>query len=1081
MKKYIIALALLAVGATVALATETTVYYTARTTASGANWAPPCWNGGPYATTSTGHSTAPGLPSAPGCFYHTASTMPTTAAWGCQLTSDTTVGQRWIVYIAQPSSNIATDTIVGISSTNSVLENPPGTAITQTDAFKSANSAGSLWGFVCYITPNTGAGFNGLHPEILFSYISGGTGGTLRMDADGIKFVPDLGCLATTAVTIAAPYITNMTSFTVGNVTAGATALAVYKQQGTETKTLIGFKSSGIAVGNNTVPLLGGATLEKNVHIWATQTVGGVEGCDHQPDYYVGIGNTTLKFSFNMRADAGDVGPIGAGGGISTSYGYYFMPSPSGNTVNYPTGGQDIPVSSCWQAVTIDPRTVQHGNTWINNGAWPAGDPWVSGRPAFGAVDSFCFAMSDTNSGPYEVYIDNLGSGATMIHDMEDYWTVGLPTTPPGNGLFTTFGNEGSTSPMLTGTTSPIAVSTIGCSTNVAAPNQAESGTNSHYVKWQWNVVGTSGSVWLRKLANAYQVPGWVSYPQVDLSKPIHFDILLAPLGSIPHAVGNVSWMDDVVGCQNSSVTFSITAQGPGDPANYGQSLTRTFTYQWKKNNVSLTGAGNNGTVTVNPTDAPATISYTIPSLAPTDAGTYSVVINDGTCSLTRSSILTVPSVLSITGEPVDSGPNCIGSAASFSVTGTIDPLCPCLNTPPLTYQWYFNGAPIAGATDSTYSFNGLTVDLTNAGSYTVVVSNTCASQTQTSTIAKLYVCDCNAATVQNCGTGLLGLYYTNRLYTSAAPFADPVTEQRVDANINFNWAAGSFDAGTYPNATDYFVVRWVGTIQGEHPGQTYTFHTTTDDGVRLWVDGNLLINKWVLEGATTWASAPVVLGATPVDVIMEYFENTGSAVAELGWESACTVSNIIPQSAFCAADPGAIPPFITLTSPANNSTAYLGNAVTLTATVTQETAPVTSVQFYNGATLLATVTQTGSGTYTRSTWVPPAIGVYNISALVNYGTSSKLYAVAVNKLTVTPPVKTSVHIDSIVDNGNGTVTINYSGGAGVSFTLMESSLVPNPTRDSWTVVGSDVTGTPGSFIAVPKAGASEFYTIRSN
>jgi hypothetical protein len=30
-------------------------------------------------------------------------------------------------------------------------------------------------------------------------------------------------------------------------------------------------------------------------------------------------------------------------------------------------------------------------------------------------------------------------------------------------------------------------------------------------------------------------------------------------------------------------------------------------------------------------------------------------------------------------------------------------------------------------------------------------------------------------------------------------------------------------------------------------------------------------------------------------------------------------------------------------------------------------------------------------------------------------------------------------------------------------------------------VVGSDVTGTPGSFIAVPKAGASEFYTIRSN
>jgi hypothetical protein len=233
--------------------------------------------------------------------------------------------------------------------------------------------------------------------------------------------------------------------------------------------------------------------------------------------------------------------------------------------------------------------------------------------------------------------------------------------------------------------------------------------------------------------------------------------------------------------------------------------------------------------------------------------------------------------------------------------------------------------------------------------------------------------------------------------------------------------------------------------------------------------------------------SGSTVLGNDPVELIMEYFENVGGAVAELAWESASVASNVIPQSAFCAADPNtAIPPFVSMVAPLNNATASFGTPVTLTANVTQESAPVDSVTFYNGTTPLATVTQTGSGTYTRTTWIPPAVGIYNINAVVNYNGTNTLNSVAVNKLTVTPVPKSSVHIDSIVDNGDGTITIKYSGGAGLSFTLLKSTVVPTPTgnRDSvWTVVGSDATGSPGSFANVPKAGAGNtvFFTIRSN
>ena len=79
------------------------------------------------------------------------------------------------------------------------------------------------------------------------------------------------------------------------------------------------------------------------------------------------------------------------------------------------------------------------------------------------------------------------------------------------------------------------------------------------------------------------------------------------------------------------------------------------------------------------------------------------------------------------------------------------------------------------------------------------------------------------------------------------------------------------------------------------------------------------------------------------------------------------------------------------------------------------------------------------------------------------------------------PPPASSVTITSIVDNGNGTLNISYTGGSGASFTLMQSATVPTPARNTWVPVGANQPSTPGSFTAVPKAGNTEFFTIRSN
>jgi hypothetical protein len=77
---------------------------------------------------------------------------------------------------------------------------------------------------------------------------------------------------------------------------------------------------------------------------------------------------------------------------------------------------------------------------------------------------------------------------------------------------------------------------------------------------------------------------------------------------------------------------------------------------------------------------------------------------------------------------------------------------------------------------------------------------------------------------------------------------------------------------------------------------------------------------------------------------------------------------------------------------------------------------------------------------------------------------------------------KSPVHITSTVYNGDGSITISYAGGAGASFTLMESPVVPSSAgqdRDNWTAVGTPQTSTPGSFTIAPSG--NSFYTIRSN
>jgi hypothetical protein len=135
-------------------------------------------------------------------------------------------------------------------------------------------------------------------------------------------------------------------------------------------------------------------------------------------------------------------------------------------------------------------------------------------------------------------------------------------------------------------------------------------------------------------------------------------------------------------------------------------------------------------------------------------------------------------------------------------------------------------------------------------------------------------------------GTGLKGQYYNNIDFTA-------LKKTRTDATVNFDWANGSPVAGM---GADTFSVRWTGEVQAQF-NETYTFYTVTDDGVRLWVNGQLIIDKWFDQGATEWSGTIVLAAGQRYAIQMDYYENAGGASARLLWSSPSQTKQVVPQT----------------------------------------------------------------------------------------------------------------------------------------------------------------------------------------
>lgn len=376
-----------------------------------------------------------------------------------------------------------------------------------------------------------------------------------------------------------------------------------------------------------------------------------------------------------------------------------------------------------------------------------------------------------------------------------------------------------------------------------------------------------------------------VTYDSQAVSSPASFTSVIGTSHSIgvtsPQTVNGTtyvfsSWSDGGAATHNistpsSNTTYTATfnlvtpqiVQQPmnqtvavGQPATFSVSATggTPLSYQWQRNGVNIAGATSS--------------SYTIGAVATSDSGAqFRCIVTNSYGSATSSVATLLATVtISLTASPA-------GLQVTWDGQNQITP--------------YSNATVVVGSAHtigavSLQTINGVTYEFDSWSDGGASTHNITVPDINTTYSAVFRVKGGSIGT----GTGLSGAYYDNMDFTGTLI-------NRLDRTISFDWGTGSpipsISPGTYS-------VRWTGQLQAQF-SEMYTFYTQSSDGVRLWVDGKLIVNNWTNHAQTENSGTIRLKAGQKYTIKLEYYKNIGSATIKLLWSSQSTPKSIVPMS----------------------------------------------------------------------------------------------------------------------------------------------------------------------------------------
>ena len=216
-------------------------------------------------------------------------------------------------------------------------------------------------------------------------------------------------------------------------------------------------------------------------------------------------------------------------------------------------------------------------------------------------------------------------------------------------------------------------------------------------------------------------------------------------------------------------------------------------------------------------------------------------------------------------------------------------------------------------------------------------------------------------------GIGLRGDYFDNVDFTGTRV-------RRVDPVVSFDWGGSSPDPAI---GVDSFSVRWTGQVQPRF-SEAYTFYTVSDDGIRLWVNNQLIIDRYFDQGATEWSGVISLQAGMLYDIRIEYYENGGGAAAQLLWSSPTVSKEIIPSTQLYPPATSNLPPVVNITSPATGSVFVATSPVSVTANATDPDGAIFKVEFYANGAKFAEDNSSPFGV----TWTNNSAGNFSLTAV---------------------------------------------------------------------------------------------------
>jgi beta-lactamase superfamily II metal-dependent hydrolase len=478
-----------------------------------------------------------------------------------------------------------------------------------------------------------------------------------------------------------------------------------------------------------------------------------------------------------------------------------------------------------------------------------------------------------------------------------------------------------------------------------------------------------------------------------------------------------------------ANVTFSVTASG-----------TAPLGYQWRLNGVDIAEAN--------------AASFTISNVQSSDAGNYSVIVENAAGDVTSANaVLTVRVPPSITTQPASQTVTA-GGNVTFSVSAT--------GTAPLSYQWRFNGANIAGATAASLAKSN--VQSGDAGNYSVVVNNAAGSATSANAALTVNVPPSITTqpsgqtvnpgatvtfSVTASGTAPLSYQWTFNAANIAGANAASLTKSNVQGGDAGNYAVVvSNVAGSVTSANAVLSVNVPPSIttqpasQSVNAGSSVTF-TVTASGTAP------LSYQWAFNGVN-------IAGANAAA-----FTKTDVQSGDAG-NYAVVVSNVAGSVTSANAILSLnVPPSIT-TQP-SGQTVNPGANVTFSVTASG-TAPLSYQWTFNGANIAGE----NASSLTKSNVQSGDAGNYAVVVSNVAGTvTSANAALSVN---VPPSITTQPASQSVVSGGNVTFSVVAAGTA--------------PLTYQWRFAGVNIAGQTGSSLtktSVQSSDAGNYSVVVAN